>query len=87
MAIILTKQLSYTFIDETTPQVLEIGAAAREAFIAQMVADGKTNGIWSGDAFTSRWQFADQASAEEFLAASPSWNSGRTIVSSLITDL
>jgi hypothetical protein len=87
MAIILTKQLTYTFDTETTSQSLEIGASARDAFIAQMVADGKTNGIWTGDAFNNRRGFIDQAAAEEFLAAVPAWNPSRTIVSSSITDI
>lgn len=87
MALILTKQLTYTFDIETTPQMLEANATERDAFIAQMVADGKTNGIWAGDAFSTRRLFVDQAAAEEFLAAVPGWNPGRTIVSSSITDI
>lgn len=87
MALILTKQLIYTFDTETTPQMLELSGAARDAFISQMVVDEKTNGIWSGDSVSNRRDFVDQAAAEEFLAATISWNPGRTIVSSSITDI
>lgn len=60
---------------------------ARDAYIAQMVADGKTDGKVVATPTSFQRDFADQAAAEELLAECVNWNPGRVIVSSSITDI
>jgi hypothetical protein len=82
---VLTKRLLTTW---DSPYVFnQDNANLWITFVNQMIAEEKTNREVVATPTTAQRDFVDQAAAEEFLAASVTWNSYRTIVSSTITDI
>jgi hypothetical protein len=85
MALILTKKI--TVVWDTPSSTDPERIAVRDALIDRLVDEGKTNGLWQGDATTTTRSFVDQASAEEWLAAVIANNPDRTLLSQTVVDL
>jgi hypothetical protein len=65
MALTLTKKV--TVIWGSIPEPSAEWQVAKEQYIAECVAQGITDGVWTGDWTTSSRCFTDQTSAETFL--------------------
>jgi hypothetical protein len=63
------------------------GSLQRDAYIKNMVDQGKTDGKIVATPTVFQRDFVDQAAAEELLAECVKWNPGAVIVSSTITDI
>jgi hypothetical protein len=85
---VLTKRLTITWDQPAGWSIARRDAAVqRDAYIKNMVAEGKTDGKVVATPTVFQRDFVSQEAAEELLAVCTNWNPGRTIVSSSITDI
>lgn len=80
-----TKRLNITW--DQALELTEEQITTRNTFLEAMVTAGKTDSTWVGDSVHTQRDFLDQAAVDEYLAALPTWNPGRTLVSSTVTDI
>jgi hypothetical protein len=86
MAITLTKQVTVEW--DNVPSQESTYVDARNAFLQRMIAEGKTDGVWTGNSTSTTRSFSDQGAVDEFLAFIATNNAGvRNIVSQTITDI